>query len=245
MSIIRTALLSGVVLFSASGVRAQNPAGQAQDRADLLRTPVTLREEPTDSQTGSDNAHAIASPNDPDLGEQAILKRSENYQAFTVFASLPVSYTSNVALVRTGEQSDVLFTPSFGMSYTPRITKTLYANIGFAQQFFLYNDFDALNFASFDVRAGLVYTVPEWHNLLLRVDYDFNRLSGTDLSREIFVDHSISVGAELPFRIGRAQQVSVGVDLDFSVAADPSPPERHDYSAFVGYSVNLTRDLTL
>lgn len=243
----KAALLGGFILLLSvcHSLRAQVPAGAAQDRAELLRTPVTLRDDSTENQTGTDSAHAIASPNDPDLGEQAILKRAENYQAFTVFASLPVSYTSNVALVRSGEQSDVLFTPSFGMSYTPRITKTLYLDVGFAQQFFLYHDFDGLNFASLDVRAGLVYTLPQWHNLLLRATYDFNRLSAEDLGREIFVNHALIVGAELPFRIGRAQQVSVGVDLDFSLAADPSPPARHDYSFFVGYSANLTRDLTV
>ncbi len=245
----RTAVVFGGVLSllfsSLEIVSAQNP-GSAQDRAALTRTNVGLRADPTEDETGTDSTHAVASPNDPDLGEQAILKRAENYQAWTFFAAAPFSYTSNVALTRSGEESDLLFAPVVGITYAPRLTKTLFANISVAQQFFYYDDFDGFNFASFDVRAGLVYSLPQFHNLLLRADYDFNRLTAEDdLGEEFFSNHSLNFGAELPFRIGRAQQVSVGADLSFSVAASPNPPARHDYSAFVGYSVNLTRDLTL
>jgi len=239
------AVLALVLPLDAQTVQAVNQAGQAQDRAELLRTPATLREDPTDEETGTDSSHAVASPNDPDLGEQAILKRAENYQAFTFYTSAPISYTSNVALTRNGEEYDFLFTPSVGINYAPRITRTLYGSISLSQQFFYYDRFGELDFASFDVHAGLVYYLPALHNLLLRAGYDFNRLtSSDDLGDEFFSDHSFVVGGELPFRIGRAQQISVGADFDFSVAADPEPPARHDYSGFVGYSVNLTRALT-
>ena len=222
---------------------AQNTGGQVVDRAELLRSPAWFRE-PTDDETGTDDSHAVASPNDPDLGEQAILKRAENYQPWNVYASVPVSYTSNVALVRSGEEGDSLFTPVVGVSYVPRITSTLFANIGIAQQFFFYNEFGELDFSSFDLRAGLTYILPKLHNLLLRTDYNFNRLTSTDLGDEFFTNHAFAFGAELPFRIGRAQQISLGADFNFSVASHPDQPARHDYSTFVGYSVNLTRDLT-
>ncbi|MEO5719902.1 MAG: outer membrane beta-barrel protein [Chthoniobacterales bacterium] len=243
----RAVLLGAVFalgLLVASPAEAQNPSS-AQDRAQLLRTSAGLRDDSTDDETGSDSAHAVASPNDPDLGEQAILKRADEYQAWSFFATAPFSYTSNVALARSGAQSDGLFTPALGLTYAPRITKTLYANFSIAQQFFYYDEFDGLNFASFDARAGLVYTIPQWHNLLLRADYNFNRLTSDDLGDEFFANHSLNFGAELPFRIGRAQQVSVGTDVSFSIAAWPDAPARHDYSWFVGYSANLTRDLTV
>ena len=220
-------------------------AGSAQDRAALMRTPAGLRGDPTDEDTGTDSTHAVASPNDPDLGEQAILKRSENYQAWTFFSSAPFSYTSNVALVRSGAESDVLFTPAVGLTYAPHITKTLYANFGVSQQFFYYDSFGELNFASFDFRAGLVYTIPRLQNLLLRADYNFNRLTSESLNKEFFTNHSLNFGAEIPVRIGRAMQVSGGADFSFSVAAHPDAPARNDYSTFLSYSVNLTRDLTV
>lgn len=238
--------LAALAAFAMTGpAGAQTPGSQAVERAQLLRTQPTLRDDSTDEATDTDDAHAVASPNDPDLGEQAILKRAEHYDPWTVSVGAPISYTSNVALARNNEQSDVIFTPAFGVSYVPRLTSTLYASFSVGQQFFYYDEFEDLDFGSFDARAGLIYTMPRFRNLLLRADYSYNRLTFDDSFDEFFQSHMLSLGAELPFRIGRAQQVSIGADFNFTLDADPDEPGRHDYSAFVGYSVSLTRALSL
>ncbi len=232
-------------LAFASAAQAQNNPSQAVDRAQLLRTQPSLRDDPESQQTGSDDSHAVATPNDPDLGEQAILKRSDTYDPWTIVVAAPISYTSNVALSRNNEEGDALFTPNFAVIYSPRITRTLFATFSIGQQYFYYNDFDELDFGSFDARIGLSYTVPRLHNLFLHAGYYYNRLTSEDSFDEFFSNHSIELSAEVPFQIGRAQQISTGVDLNLSLGADPDPPRRHDYSVFVGYSANLTRSLTV
>ena len=231
--------------FAASAtVFGQTPGGQVLDRADLLRTQPTLRQDPYEPVTGPDSTHAVASPNDPDLGEQAILKRQEHYRAFTVSVAAPIFYTSNVALVRTGEEHDVIFAPEFGITYAPKITRTLYASFSLGQQQFYYDRFSELDFGSFDARAGLTYQLPQLRNLTLHAGYQYNRLT-TDEFDEFFSDHSLVLNAELPFRIGRAQQVSLGTTAKVALDTDPEEPGRHDLDAYVGYSVALTRALTL
>ena len=239
------AIFFALALAFVSQARSQNNPSQAQDRADLVRTQASVRNDAEIQQTGTDDSHAVATPNDPDLGEQAILKRSEAYQPFTIVVAAPISYTSNVALSRTNEEGDALFTPNVAVIYAPRITKTLFASFSVAQQYFYYGRFSELNFGSFDARAGLNYTIPRLHNLFLRVDYNYNRLTSDDGFDEFFSNHSIGLGAELPFQIGRAQQISIGVDLNFSIFAEPDEPQRHDFSGYVGYSANLTRSLTV
>lgn len=231
-------------LATAPLLHAQGTGGQVLDRADLLRTPPTLRDERYDSVTGPDGSHAAASPNDPDLGEQAILKRQEHYRAFTVSFATPVFYTSNVALVRSGEEHDVVFAPELGITYAPRITRTLFATVSLEQQQFYYGRFGELDFGSFDARAGLTCHLPKLHDLLLRAEYNYNRLT-TDGLDEFFSDHSLFLSAELPFRIGRAQQVSLGTTAKVRIDSDPEEPGRHDFDGYVGYSVNLTRALNL
>lgn len=231
--------------MSLPDARGQGGGGQVVERAQLLRTQTTLREEPSIDGNGVDEGHAVASPNDPDLGEQAILKRAEHYRPFTFYTSAPISYTSNVALTSVGEQGDALFTPSIGISYVPHLTGTLYGNFSVGHQFFYYNEFSELDFASFDVRAGLIYQLPRWHNLILRADYAYNRLTQTDNFDAFFQSHTLNFGAEVPFRIGRAQQISAGVDLTVLVDSDPEEPGRNDFSVFSSYSVNLTRHLNL
>ena len=235
-------LITGIAALSS--ISAQTPGGQVLDRADLLRTQPTLREDPYEPVTGTEEGVADASPSDPDLGEQAILKRQEYYRAFTVSLAAPIFYTSNVALVWTGEEHDVIFAPDFGISYAPRITKTLYAIFSLRQQQFVYDRFGELDFGSFDARAGVGYHLPQLHNLLLRAEYNFNRLT-TDGFDELFTDHSLFFNAELPFRFGRAQQLVVGTSAKVTLDTNPEAPGRHDAEGYVGYGVALTRSLTV
>src|SRR3954462_4787203 len=70
---------------------------QALNRAQIARDQVTTAPGPTVSVNGPEG-EIVASPNDPDLGEQQILKRTEGYQPFQVDVSVPFYWTSNVAL---------------------------------------------------------------------------------------------------------------------------------------------------
>lgn len=244
---LRQRLLAGLwcaaSLVGARAVNAQGPAGQAQDRAELLRAQAQPTYAP--ALAGEEQGYAIATPSDKDLGEQQILKRAEEYKPFTVSFYSPFYYTTNVALVRSGEEDDVLVAPGITVLYQPHIVKTLYGEVGLVQQFFFYNDFTELDFASFDAIAGLVYYLPQVGNLTLRGRYDYNRLTDTDDFDEFFVDHSFVLNAELPFRIGRAQQLVAGIGTELSFWSNPDAPRRNDYSVYVGYSVFLSRSLSI
>jgi hypothetical protein len=150
-----------------------------------------------------------------------------------------------VALIRNGEQSDVLIAPAVGVTYAPRFTQTLYGSLSLQRQEFYYDKFTALNFGSFDFRAGLSYIVPKAHNLLLHAEYDYNRLTFSNSFNDFFSNHSLFFSAELPFRLGRAQQVSLGVDTNVSLGASPSAPQRDEFDVYVGYYVSLTRSLSV
>lgn len=189
---------------------------------------------------------AIPSPNDADLGVQAILKRQEQYDPWTASLSTPVYYTSNVALTNSGVVDDVVSAPVAAVFYQPRITKALYGLLDVREQLFYYNNYPAFDFGSLDLEAGLTYSVPAWHNLMLRAEYDFNRLTESDrVLDEFFQNHCIIVGAEIPFRFGRAQQLTLGADANISVAADHQSPRRNDYEAYAGYLLHLTRALSV
>ena len=223
-------------------MRAQ---GTDVDRARLLRSQSQLSTTVGDAANGVDQNYAAASPNDPDLGEQAILKRVERYEPFTLETSVPFYYTSNVALVDRGRVSDVIVAPVVGLNYAPKFSKTLYGDFSVRQQFFYYSDNTGFDFASFDLIAGLVYYVPKLHNLVLRANLDYNRLTGTDDFDSFFQNYALQFSAEVPIRIGRAQQISIGADANVSLFADPSPPQRNDFGAYLGYSVNVSRSFSI
>jgi hypothetical protein len=241
---VAAGLLTAVaVLAPLSLLNAQQVS--VQDRAQLLRSSSPVSTDPYSEENGVDNGRAAESPNDADIGEQEILKRIERYEPFTASVAAPFYYTSNVALVRSGEQSDVLIAPAVGVTYAPRFTSTLYGSFTVQRQEFYYDKFSALNFGSFDFRAGLSYVLPKAHNLMLHAEYDYNRLTFSNSFNDFFSNHSIFFSAELPFRIGRAQQISLGVDTNVSLSASPSAPQRDEFDVYVGYAVSLTRSLTV
>ncbi len=219
------------------------PSSHAQGRADTASTQASLTG--AGQPTVEINGHAVSSPNDSDLGEQAILKRTETYQPFTLYAGLPIYYTSNVALTRSHEQDDWIEAPIVALTYQPRLTENLYFVAVVREQLFYYDRFDALNFGSFDADAGFVYVVPEWHNMVFRAEFFYNRLTEKDSFESFFNNYSIFVNAEVPFRIGRAQLLTLGVDGNISIDATPEQPRRNDYEAYFGYNLTLTRAINL
>lgn len=215
------------------------------DRARLLRSQSTIQPPESIPASGVDQGYAAASPNDSDLGEQAILKRVEKYEPFTLETGVPIYYTSNVALVDRGRVSDVIIAPVIGVTYAPKLHKTLYGEFTLRQQFFYYQDLSSFNFASFDALAGLVYYLPKLHNLTLRANLDYNRLTGTDNFDDFFSNVALGLSAEVPIPIGRAQQISLGADANISLYATPDPPQRNDFGVYAGYSVNVSRNFSL
>ncbi|MFL6584022.1 MAG: hypothetical protein ACJ8KU_05850 [Chthoniobacterales bacterium] len=222
-------------------------AVNVQDRAQLLGNQSPFATDPYAADVnGVDQTHrAVTTPNDPDIGEQEILKRIERYQPFIASVAMPFYYTSNVALVRRGEKGDFVLAPVAGFTYAPRITQTFFGEITVQDQQFYYNKYDVFDFGSFDIRVGGTYLLPQVHNLILRAQYDYNRLNSRDSFDSFFEDHSIFFSAELPFRFGRAQQLSVGLDTALSFAATPDLPQRNEFDLYAGYNVNISRSLAL
>jgi len=221
-------------------------SAQAQT-VDVNRAQLTQSQAPSPFGPGvSPEGRAVSSPNDADLGEQQVLKRVERYEPWTASISSPVFYTTNAALTDHNEKHDVISAPVAAVYYQPRITDGLYGFADVRQQIFYYNHFNDFDFGSFDVEGGLIYYLPQFHNLILRGEYDFNRFTFSDrVLDEFFTNHALIFNAEIPFRFGRAQQLSLGADANVSVAADHQAPRRNDYEAYAGYSLHLTRGLLL
>ena len=223
---------------------------QTANQAQLTREQAPAPFAPTVPPSAVEGGHVVAAPGDADLGEQQILKRVEEYQPFTISAGAPFYWTSNVALTSSGAQSDFVVAPAAAVFYEPRITPTLYGLIDVREQLFYYDRFPSFNFGSFDVEAGLRYIVPQWHNLLLRVEYDYNRLTEKNSFAAFFQNNAFIINPEIPFRFGRAQQLTLGAYANISAAAEQShqPPNinaisarRNDYGAYLGYSATLAR----
>lgn len=235
---------SGIALifFSSafSPLTVNGQSSQAVDRSQLFRTDPGLPVGQTVNQNGESMGYAAPTANDEDLGVQAVLKRQEEYKPFTLAVSLPGYFTSNVALARTDERGDFVFAPAFIASYQPRLKQTLYGEIMVSQQLFYYDRYNEFNFTSLDVIAGLVWYLPQLHNLTLRARYDFNRLTDDNFN-EFYQNNSVILSADLPLNFGRAMQLNVGLLTNLSFAADHEEPRRNDFDFHADYAVQFSR----
>lgn len=237
----RNLLAAAWLVFGALPLPAQT---SQVDRAQLFRANAPLGPVVSGVPSGEELGYATHSENDADLGAQRILKKVEEYKAWTVQIGLPIYYTSNVALVRSGEKDDAVFAPGLAVTYQPRITKTLFGEFSLQQQFFEYGEFGEFNFTSFDAIAGLVYYLPQFHNLSLRARYDFNRLTD-DSFDEFFTNHELVFAAELPFQFSRAHHLLLGGNVNISLEADPQQAQRNDYETFLAYAVSFSRSFSV
>jgi hypothetical protein len=218
---------------------------QSLDRAQMARDQNLTVPGPSPTPTGTGELEMVTSPNDPDIGEQQLLRRTEGYQPFIASVSIPIYWTSNVALTNSGEQGDLLTSPVAAVGYQPRITNNLTGYVGVREQQFYYKRLHDFDFGSFDVDVGLTYTVPQFYHLILHLGYDYNRLTDKHNFDAFFENHMLVLSAELPLRISRAQQLSIGLDGNISLTATPEPPRRHDFDAYIAYTVQLTRALSV
>ena len=234
-------LLATTTIFAAKAAVAQT--SQAVDRSQILRIEPGTR---VGAPSLPDQALGYAAPseNDADLGVQAILKRQEQYRPFTFTLSAPFLYTTNVALTKNGVVGDGVFSPALTLAYQPRIAKTLYGEFIVVQQLFYYDSQTDFNFTSFDAIAGVVWYIPQYHNLILRLRYDFNRLTNDEFD-EFFQNHSVIAIAEMPFQFAQAMQLNLGALANISISSSPQSPRRNDFEVYAGYAVQFSRSFSV
>jgi len=238
-------VMVGVLLLAVS-VSAASAQTIQLNVAQMSRDQVTTAPTGPVATTTGDDSHVVASPNDADLGEQQILKRTEGYQPFVASVGVPFYWTSNVALTNSGEQSDFIVSPVVAIAYQPKLpVQNLYAYASVREQLFYYDRLTSFDFGSFDAAVGLTYTIPQVYNLVLHAGYDYNRLTKKNSFDSFFSNHMFTLNAEVPYRINRAQYLSFGADAYLSLTADPEGPRRQDFDWYVVYSVHLTRALFL
>ncbi len=234
-------ILTGLFLAAFYLAQTGPTAAQSQDASRASLVANQAQSVTGQYPSGVEGGQVVSTPNDSDLGEQSILKREEGYQPFTASVSVPFYETSNVALVKDGAQSDFLVAPAVALAYTPRLTNSLYGFVSVTEQLFYYDRFTGLNFGDFNVQAGLIYSLPQYHGLVLRGLFIYDRLTDKNSFESFFSNYSFLVNAEIPFRIDRAQLLSLGADANISATASPEPPRRNDYEIYLAYTANISR----
>ena len=182
------------------------------------------------------------SPSDDDsLGSQAILKTRQKISTIFLSGDASVFYTSNAALTRRDEISDVLGVTSAAASWTPRISPALEMQIALHTSIFRYGRTSALDFEDFGGGVGLAWNPQNFGGVGLIARYDFTELINRHGAR-LLTDHQFLVGGQKSFALGRAQAFTTGLVASAGIS-DPHSAQRDQIGAFVGYHCALSRSL--
>jgi hypothetical protein len=229
--------------FRTGEARSSAVSNRRVEQGQRFRPDGAAVEEAREGSAAAPADLAPPSPGDPDLGQQVILKRREKTTPFSAFANVTGFYTNNAALTNAAQVDDFFFVGEVGVSYQPRITRDLVAEITVREAAFRYAKFDELDFESLNLGAGLTYVVRPLGGIALTARYNYNRLTDGSDHDEFFNNQTITVGLLKSFEFSKAHYVYVGYSSIFGFS-DPVAPERNEHGIFAGYHASLTRSIS-
>jgi hypothetical protein len=239
-----SALLAALLLCAVTAARAQSPVDRqrltniGQNVADDRVPTLTL------STNGRGEEFAPWSPGSADIGEQRILKRQENYEAFSLSAGLGAYLTDNVALVSAGEEEDAFLVATLVAAWRPRLTRRLYGEVSLTQQIYRYDEFGVLDFESLEPAVGLAYLSDWLGGMSFGARYTFTRYTAGD--NDAFNEtHALALAAQKPFVYSRGLWFYIGAGAKIALATDPEIARRHEYGIQLGMNASLARWLEL
>lgn len=210
--------------------RAFRIGQSTQDQTALVSSPFSGDEAP-------------ASPGDPDLGEQVILKRREKATPFRLSADVSGFYTSNAALTDVRTVDDFYLVGQVGVTYQTRIANDLAGEITLRQAAFRYAELSDLDFESLNLGAGLTYIVRPLWGTAVSARYNYNRLTDGSEHQEFFKNQTLTLSLFKSFELSKAHYIYAGYSSIFGWS-DPVAPQRDEHGFFLGYRANLTRSVS-
>ena len=237
----------GVVVLALAGSHDLIAQQAAADRARASEAVLPL--EMTDRSLTPDASQSLPSsprlPGDAEYGEQVVLARRANHEPWSLAFDAEYFFTDNVALASAGELQDFYLRTGAQARYTNRISGDWFANAALDAHSILHDRYDALDFLLLKAEAGAMYRVPWLADTFLSAGYVGYWITEDDLTTESFQNHAISIGAQKVWKPARAMQIIAGATAEYSFDAEPAPPQRHEYSAYLGYRLRLNDNLSL
>ena len=194
-------------------------------------------------KAGDDKTNrATATPGDSDLGSQFIIPLGDPILPFRVFATASEYYTSNASLSRNNKQGDGYFYGEVGLRHEVKLSDDLTFEAVFREGIFRYHSLTAQNFNSLNAGAGVFYNLKDLWDITLYGRYNFEWDTNSRSSRDLFTEHTITVGAQKTFAWQGGNFIYVGYSSIFGWAQQFAA-QRNEHSLYAGAQAHLTSSL--
>ena len=194
------------------------------------------------SQTGSApiDPRLPKLPGDSEFGEQVVLARRASWEPWNVLMDANWFYTDNVALASRNPLQDWYLRSGLSARYSNRIEGDWFVDALVDDHLYLHSKYPEIDFNMLSAEVGVTRRLPMLGDAFLTIHYLWYGISDSSLTTEAFENHAVSVSLQKIWKVTRGQQFTAGLSAEYSIAADPAPPRRHEYSGYVGYRLQLT-----
>ncbi len=185
------------------------------------------------------------SPGDSDLGVQEILIERPAVAPLHVSVGVDLHYTDNApsSLFSTGDSS-FLFTTRLGMAWKPHLGNGWFADIGFVQEFYEFDDSSALDFENSMPYVGIVKNLVDLDDTIFYFRYEYQRLTTGSFSESAYHASRVRTGLQKSLISTPRHQLSAGISIAYDLQAGPDALERNEYAAELSYSYAITEKLS-
>lgn len=178
-----------------------------------------------------------------DLGTIAPV-RAKPFGVYVV-GNAGLNYTSNPSLSKDGGRGDLYFAGGGGVGIRPNLIGGLYLDGHVSDQVFQYAQFSSLNFNYFNAGGGLDYVFENLGQLTLSVRYEYQRYLDSDTLDEFYVNNALTAAIYKQFQLNDTMTIQTGWLGSFSLDAQPSFAQRHEYNFWLGWRWRILTPLEL
>lgn len=185
------------------------------------------------------------SPADSDFGVQQILGTYDGDPPIHTFFNLDINFTTNApAPTRALEDGSYYTSAVIGANWQPLLGKGWFADIGLAQEFYQFEQNDALDFENFHTHVGLVKTLVDLDDTVFYTRYEYQRLTVSSFTDADYNAQRIRAGLQKALLTRHHQQLSAGINVAYDIDANPEFLERIEYAVDLSYTYWFREDLS-
>lgn len=192
-----------------------------------------------------DPGFAPFSPADSDLGVQQILGSYKGRPPVNFTLETSLNYTTSAPGEIQPDDDESWFSASrMNLTWSPRITRGWFADIGLAQELFRFEESDAIDFENFEPHLGVLKSFPEFDDLIFFARYEYQRITGGSISESDYSGQRIRIGLQKDFLLTSRHQFSTGLDGAFGITANDEEEEQNNFTADLSYTYWIANNLS-
>ena len=196
------------------------------------------------SSGAADGAYAPFSPADSDLGVQQILQPTPAVAPIYLTLAADLQYTDNApAAIGVAHDSSFMLATLLGISWKPHIQQGWFADIGFSQEYYEFDDGDALDFENGLIYAGVVKNLVDLDDTIFFARVEHQRITSGSLWDSDYFANRVRAGLQKSLYSTPHSELTGAISYAYDFGGGPVALERDELAIDLNYTYTITPKL--